>query len=429
MDFSRIDTAIGLISLAAIAATFLISAFASPLGALSLPCITMLTSLIYFYLMPVVALARGDEGFFGMYIGDLTWAHTAVLLYALGAAAAFAARRRVLNADPALSYPWDRGLNKRVFQALWLVAIAGNFALWAQGKLNITADAGYRLNQEGMSQLAFLTQSTNLLVPLTLVLLIRQRFNWWSLLVLAVVLFVFLQAGFRSRIMILLTATAATFALQRRIKIGILKGALGFAIALPLVIVLGTVRRYGEGIDISALNKENLEAASGSFAGEFSLVYVLDYLTAHPLPPPSPFEPWLVAIARVVPSFLWPDKPVAAYLSHFIAGAAAPGAETAGIAAPQQAEILLQMGWWGLFPLAFLYFSIAGWLVKRFAYRGLDVRLAGCTLIPPFFGFYMQTRGYFFQILADGLFMLAPLFLLNIGMKRRSAFAWPGVMR
>jgi hypothetical protein len=425
MDISRIDTAIGFISLAAIAAIFAFSALASPLGALSLPCITMLTSFIYFYLMPVVALVSGDEGYFGMYIGNLCWMHTAVLLYALGAAAAFAAQRRVLNANPALSYHWDRNLNKRAFQALWLAAIAGNFVLWARGQLNITGDASYQLTEEGLTQIAFLTQSTNLLVPLTLVLLIRERFGWRSLLVLAVVLFVFLQAGFRFRIMILLTATSVAFALQRGIKIGMLRGALGFAIALPLVIALGVVRRYGQGIDTSALNKETFDAMSGSFGGEFSLVYVLDYLTAHPLPPPSPFEPWLVGIARLVPSFLWADKPVATYLSHFIAGATTPGAEAAGTAAPQQAEILLQMGWWGLFPLAFVYFSIAGWLAKRLAYRGLEVRLAGCALIPPFFGFYMQTRGYFFQVFADGLFILAPLFLLNIGMKRGSAFVQP----
>jgi hypothetical protein len=76
------------------------------------------------------------------------------------------------------------------------------------------------------------------------------------------------------------------------------------------------------------------------------------------------------------------------------------------------------MGWWGLLPLAFIYFLIAGWLVKRAAYRGGDARLAACALIPPFFGYYMQTRGYFFQIFADCLFMVGPLFLMNLGMPR-----------
>jgi len=106
-------------------------------------------------------------------------------------------------------------------------------------------------------------------------------------------------------------------------------------------------------------------------------------------------------------------------MRHIISGTTLPGAEYAGIAAPQHVEILVQMGWWGLFPLAFLYFSLAGWLVKSLAHRGYEARLAGCATVPPFFGYYMQTRGYFFATLADGLFMFVPLFLLNLNMRLR----------
>jgi hypothetical protein len=276
-----------------------------------------------------------------------------------------------------------------------------------------------------MSQLALLTQALNLVIPLIVVLLIRERFRWRSLLILAAVLAVFLQAGFRYRIVILLAAAASAYALQRSTKIGILTGLAGSYLALPVVVGLGAIRRYGQGIDLSAWSGDRAEAMAASFGGEFNIVYVLDYISSHPLPPLSPFEPWLVAIARLVPSFLWPDKPAAQYTQNFIAGAAQPGAESAGIAAPQQAEILVQMGWWGLVPIAFVYFCVAGWLIKRLAHRGREVRLAGCALIPSYFGFYMQTRGYFFQILADGLFILGPLFLLNLSMRRGSAFKSP----
>jgi len=63
--------------------------------------------------------------------------------------------------------------------------------------------------------------------------------------------------------------------------------------------------------------------------------------------------------------------------------------------------------------MAFCYFWIAGWLIRRVAFTGREVRLAGCTLIPFYFGYYMQTRGYFFQAFADGLFILGPMFILN----------------
>jgi hypothetical protein len=96
-----------------------------------------------------------------------------------------------------------------------------------------------------------------------------------------------------------------------------------------------------------------------------------------------------------------------------MAGAAVAGAETSGTAAPQHVEILFQFGWWGLLPVAFCYFWIAGWLVRRVAFTSREARLAGCALIPFFFGFYMQTRGYFFQIFGSALFVLGPLFILS----------------
>jgi hypothetical protein len=428
MDWSRISTDIALLSLVPICAMFVISALASPLGALSLPCITTMTSFIYFYFMPAAVLTRGDDGFFGMFIGDLTWAHTATLLYTLGAITAFAWHWRTLNANPAPLYAWDRKLNRPVYLGLWTIAIAGVLVQFAQGRLNLTGSEDYRI-AEDPGQMAFLTQSYSLLVPLTVVLLVRERFGWRSLLMLAAVLFAFLQAGFRYRILILAASAVTAFTLQRGIRVGMLTGFLGVSAGLPLFVALGAIRHYGQGVDLSGFNAESFDAVSKDFGGEFGVVYAFDYVSAHPLPPLSPFEPWLVGIARLVPSFLWPDKPLAHYLRYMAAGGVDPNAEAAGIAAPQHAEILLQMGWWGLLPLAFLYFSAAGWLVKRFAYRSQDVRLAGCSLIPFFFGYYMQSRGYFFQILSDGLFMLAPLFLLNIGMKRGSAFAWPGAMR
>jgi len=118
MDISRVDTLIGLFGLFPIVATFAIFAVRSPLGAVSLPCMTILTSFTYFYLMPVVALAGGDTGFFGMYISDMLWMHFAVLLYNLGAIGAFLVHARTLNANPEPAYPWDVPSTMGVFRAV-----------------------------------------------------------------------------------------------------------------------------------------------------------------------------------------------------------------------------------------------------------------------------------------------------------------------
>lgn len=425
MDLSRIETAAGLLGLFPIVAMFASSVVHSPLGAMSLPCLTMLTSFVYFYLMPVVALADGDAGFFGMYIGDMQWTHLAVALYNLGAIGAFFAHWRVLNANPEPPLARDRPLNNKVYLALWGIALAGVAVQVTTGRLNIAGDASYEVADTG--SFAFLTQAYNLLVPLTLLLLIRLRFDWRSILVLVVVLGVFLQVGFRFRLMMLLAGAGGVFALQSRFKIGVLGGAAGLAVTLQLVSVIGAIRRYGQGIDLSALTSENVESTASGFGGEFGAVYSFDYTAASDLPPPNFIEPWAVAIARLVPSFIWPDKPTAEYLTRVVAGANVAGAEQAGVAAPQHVEILFQFGWWGLLPTAFLYFWIAGWLVGRVACIGREVRLAGCTLIPFFFGYYMQTRGYFFQILVDGLFILGPLFILSA--RRRYSPATHGAVR
>ena len=217
-----------------------------------------------------------------------------------------------------------------------------------------------------------------------------------------------------------LAAAVGSYASLHGMKIGMIRGVLGCMIGLLLVNLMGAIRRYGEGIDLSRLSWENLDVMTSSFGGEFGVVYVLDYMATNPLPPPVPLDPWLVGIARLVPSFIWPEKPVAGYMTHVIDGATMAGADKAGIAAPQHVEMMLQAGWWGLLPLAFLYYWLACRLLRVAARSSFEVRLATYMLIPTFFGFYMQTRGYFFQVFVDFLFTLMPLLFLS-GRRRRVA--------
>jgi len=61
----------------------------------------------------------------------------------------------------------------------------------------------------------FLSLAYFMLVPLTLILLIRERFSLRSIAILALVLGVLLQAGVRILILMLLVPAACAFALQR----------------------------------------------------------------------------------------------------------------------------------------------------------------------------------------------------------------------
>ncbi len=437
MDLTRIGTEIGVLSLVPIVLMYVISANALPLGTLSLPCMTMLTSFIYFYLMPVVALAGGDNGFFGMFISDMAWTHLAVLIYAVGAGLAFFTNWKTLRIDPVVRYATDREFDVIIYRGLWGLALLGAAVQVALGKLNILGLQNYVFAFDEIAKLAFLSEAFNLMVPLTIILLIRERFNLRSLIIVAIILWAFLQAGFRFRIIILLAAAVGSYASLHGMKIRMVRGVLGCMVGLLLVNVMGVIRRYGEGIDLSKLSWESFDGMTSSFGGEFGIVYVLDFMATNPLPPPVPLDPWVVGIARLVPSFMWPDKPVAEYMTHLIDGATVAGADKAGIAAPQHVEMLLQAGWWGLLPLAFLYYWLACRLLRVAARSSFEVRLATYMLVPTFFGFYMQTRGYFFQIFVDFLFTLMPLFILTRRRRRagvRAQFGggpmrWPAIPR
>jgi len=375
----------------------------------------VLTSFIYFYLIPVLALAAGDTGYFGMYLGSFRWAHFAVLLYVLGALVAFLVHWRVLSVHPGAPRRNERQIAKPVFYALWGVVAAGVAFQILSGKLNLTGAENYKFATD--REVAFFTQAYNMMVPLTLILLIRNNFKLWSLVFAAVVVVVFLQIGFRFRIMIFLTAAVVSFAIARNIKIRVAYALGGAVVALYLANLIGSLRRYGRGLDLSQVDQVAQIGPFTSFAGETGIAYVLAYTAENPLPDLAMFEPWLVGVARLVPSFIWPDKPTAEYLRHFIAGAQTK-AEGAGVAASQHVEMLLQFGWISLPILAFFYFTIATSLIDRLHRLGREARIAGCAIVPAFFGFYMQTRGYFFQIFADSLFFFGPLFLVHISERR-----------
>lgn len=415
MNFDVVGTTVGISTMLPMIGLFFVAARMTPQGAVSLPCVMALTSIVYFYVLPFLVLSNRDDGFFGMYLTDLQWAHYAALLYAAGAAVAFVVNVNAIAIDPAAPVETEREFDPLAYRGLWMVAVVGVIGLVVTDQLSFYNDVNA---SAPASDLLFLNQSLNLLVGLTVLLTVRNNFNLPSLAVVATVLIIFLQVGFRFRIMILLAGLMTSFASVRGFRFRTAYVIVGAALAIALGTLVGAARNYGRGLDFHHLEGSIEEALIVQLAGECGTVYVLTAIAGRPLPDLITFEPWLVALGRLVPTFLWPDKPSPDYLLQFTAGMAVAGGAQAGVAAPQHAEMLLQFGWIGLPFLSFFYFSLVAALLRGLSVAGRDARIVGYSLAPAFFGFYMQTRGYFFQMLTDGLFMFAPLFLVSHARRR-----------
>jgi hypothetical protein len=390
-----------------------------PLGALSLPCVTVLTSLFYFYVMPVTSLELGNDSFFGMYLTSLEESHWVALLYVGGAGIAFIANERQLRLDPRYKTGQETPPNTVAHIWLWIAVACSICAMFALGQLNALSDEGYEFGSE-ITNVAFLNLGFSMSLSLTLIYLIRDNFGPKSLALTAVILYLYSIAGFRFRLLILLCAMVICFALVRGIKLRIWMVLIGSVGGIVLMNLVGMMRKYGAGLDFSLAQGKSVAEIFSSFGGEIGMVYVTQLAATKPPDELIWAEPWIVAVTRFIPSFLWPDKPTASYLSFFSSGFAARGADQAGMAAPQHVEMIYQFGWIGVPLLAFLYFSLAIRLESRIARLNREARIAGFALIPPFFGYYMQSRGYFFQMCAEAVFTFLPLFLLHIGAPRQA---------
>lgn len=378
-----------------------------------------LTGLIYYYVMPVFGLNETSTGYFGLHIYSLDWLYAAEALYAGGAFAAFWFWRNILAINPAIRFPHDQQYSWRISLFFWALAAAGVITMLLLGYLNVFVTKDFELAAD-VSQYAFLNLAFSLMVPMMLVFMLHHNFKSFTWVLLLVVLFLFLQAGFRYRMVILLSAVATSFMLSRGYRMRASYVVASAFIMLPIINLIGAVRKYGNGINLEGIQDLKWVDLVTSFNGEIGIVYTLASFAQSPLPDPIGPEPWLVALARLIPSFIWHDKPEPTYLKTITAHLLDVSADQAGVAAPQHVEMMLQFGWTGIFFLSFLYMSIICLIVKLLSKLGWEGRIAGFSIIPAFFGFYMQTRGYFFQILADGLFYFLPLFLIYFRFKPRA---------
>lgn len=382
----------------------------SPLGPLSLPGVLLITTFGYFYLIPTVLYEREETTFFGWNLSSLELIHLAATLYVAGAAAALYSFPTVWRANPAIRKLHEPNMVSRNFWVLLSLAVLGVAVQVISGRLNLLYDIE-RVYFEDTS-FAFLNLAFTLLITLTIVTLVRYDFNGRSILMLCAVFFVFLTVGLRFRMVILTFGAFSAFLLVRRRRIGWITVSLGIPVGLAVLNAIGLSRSYFSGLEISTLEGLSFVDLIVLFSGEAGPVFTLDQILNGHTTNFIFFDPWWIAITRLVPSFLWADKPYPEYLRIYASGYPDTRAEFAGISAPQHAEIFLQFGWPGLVVLSFVYFWIAGYTLRRLRRLGFEGRIAGYAVAPTFFGFYMVQRGYFSQLLVEYLFTFFPLFIL-----------------
>lgn len=382
-------------------------------SSVSLPCFTILTSVIYFFIIPYTLVSDSSSNYLGIYLSDMRWMQFAVLLYIAGMAVACRFFERNLKLNVAEKRVGERIYNPAIYYGLIIISFIGIFYLTFTNKLNLISSSDFTFDKSQINTFSFVNLVFNILIPLMLVFLIKRNFDLLSLFLMLILFWILLQTGFRYRILILAASAGTAFFIANNYRIRTLYTVGGAFVGVFLVNLLGMIRRYGEGVDLSRLENVDVGSILTSFRGEAGIAFVMDYTARQPLPPLVTIEPWTVAIARLVPSFLWADKPQASYLENIVAGATTIRAEQAGAAAPQQVEMLFQFGWPGIPVLAFLYFGFAVLLLGWINRLGREARIAGFAMIPVYFGYYMQTRGYFSQILSDGLFFFLPLFMIH----------------
>jgi hypothetical protein len=406
-------------TLLALVTGYLALAYRYTLNAMSLPCMSILTSIIYFYFMPALAFSSGEPEFLGIYIESLDAPHFAVLLYSIGAILACLAMPSALRTNPARPRSADKPINTTVLISLFGLCAAAILYQAASGLFNLLGSENYRLATE-MSVLQFVNLAFTTLVTITVVALVKYKFNIPSLILLVVVAYILLQSGFRYRLVLLAFAATASFLLVKGIRVRTTHVLGAALLGIICSNAIGMSRTYGSGIDLSDLQDFRADEMLRSFGGEVGPIFSFYHIASNPLPPAIFFQPWTVGVTSLIPRFLWPDKPYPEYLELYQLGFGAGVGRTAGVAAPQHVEMLLQFGWAGLPILAFIYFALALILLKHINRLHYDTRIVGFALVPLMFGFYMQSRGYFFQFFSDCLFAFGPLFLLNMWLQRRS---------
>ena len=276
----------------------------------------------------------------------------------------------------------------------------------------------------------YLVNLINLSIPaMVLSLLIwLQRRSPYALLALIFVSFFgtcfFLSSGFRFRIIWTVIAMAAAYYLWSKKRPNPLFMAVGGAMLLALLALIGMTRNYWSGLSMSKARGASISdyvdhgfQEAGIFMSVCSVVDAIPKTVPH-----TYWDPLWITITFPIPRALWPGKPESQTLLAMAQSYGANDVFEAGVAMPFYAEWYVAFGWPGLIVTSYL----VGFACKRlwvwFLQRREDklVILSYTTTLG--FLYFFFSRGYTPIMTLNFVCGLLPFFLFY-GWLRRKAFS------
>lgn len=228
----------------------------------------------------------------------------------------------------------------------------------------------------------------------------------------------FVYAGFRYRIAILIFAELLPLLLSHR---SVLARIIVFTNVVFIVMILGVFgqfRAYGALEFTSSIRDANFSplisiVQSGEQTVSLSTIAVVDNIQSIPK---IGMEPFAVTLTHFIPSAIWPEKQRANYLEAYFD--VSKELKNKGVAMHDLAQAILMFGLEGLPFTAFVFGIISGFLFRAAVHRSPNHQFTiACLLL---FAVFIPTRGYFAQQITWALTFVVPAILFRQGCQRLS---------
>ena len=264
-------------------------------------------------------------------------------------------------------------------------------------------------------------QFSDLLIPVTLLLLGREQFRSLGALFLTIFIAYSILLGSRYKIVLVITPLLFSYLMgdltRERRSTRLAKSLFVGACVILFLGIFTILRDKFSGVDMSRISDATTERLLYGLMAESNIVFGLlsiindfvyqdRYLGMLPV--------W-VAIEDWLPRALFPNKGGDSYMTAVLAGLLSNEALGSATAYPYIGEYLLMGGYAGLAVGIVLYSLCSATCVALLSVNSCDgaSRSIGLGLIAVFFGYYYLSRGYLPQAMKGFSFILLPYLFLH----------------
>lgn len=276
----------------------------------------------------------------------------------------------------------------------------------------VTNEDSIGIQQEASALKNLLYNMWNLGIPGLLMLYLSGRRRVLFFCSFLLIGFIYLLAGFRYRILLMVFSFVCAGYLSSGKKVSLLKVfwvLIAFAVVSGMI---GAVRSYSVGgLDFQSAASLDANIFISSFFSESNIFYGLTSLLEY-VPEKKDylyFSSIFYFFTLLIPRAIWVEKPYPEMFLYIQDALNSPFAETAGTAVPYFAEYYVSFGWVGLVLLSFLFGALCKYFWIVYVNKN-NKAIGGWMVYSLFFGyiFYMMSRGYLAQIIQDSIFVLLP---------------------